>query len=964
MRPQTHRHTPIYLGIILCTAALLTLSATIPASHNDTQLLQPHHHPPTLDITWDAQISLTETGGRSDAVWFGEAPDATDGPPADTYDVAKAPPPLPPYLRAWLADGLPTPYDYLWKDYRSYPDTSKTWNLTVHWVPDTILPTTVTLTWDTSILNATEYDTVLLWNTTGVVANMRTTHTYTFACPAFLPQAFTIVATADTTPPHITNHSPASGHTGDNYTFQATITDDQTASSQITASVNWVHGSHSGNTTMTYLGGNNFTATVTLDNYSVNPLSYRFYACDTAKNPNANYTAPYTATVTDDEPPIITGHSSNIGTGTGDSITLWAAGTDNIGITSATATIDATGHAMTYNSGQLRWEYVYIAPTNSTASHPYSLLVSDAAANTAVTSTYTITVTDDDPPEITTDAGAISVGTGDTVTLWAKATDNIAVTSAKATVDGIDHPMTWNGGQLRWEYLYTAPTSNLTSHTYTLTVSDAAGNTHTHGPYTITVFDNDPPEITGTSAALSVGTGDTTVLWLTATDNIAVTAAKATVDGSDVAMTWNTGFNRWQCSYTAPANSTASHSYTATAADAAGNTHTHGPYTITVFDNDPPEITSDSNAVSVGTGDTVTLWVKATDNIAVTSAKATIDSTDHPMTWNNGPLRWEYLYTAPTGSVLAHSYTLTVSDAALNSHTHGPYTITVFDNDPPEISAVSATPTAQLINNTVNVSAIITDNINLQTCKVRINGPAGYTAINASMSPAGGNTYTYAVTPSLTGTYNYSIWAQDTSGNAATSTIHQFTMYRELSLTTVSAGWNTITLPFNQTISKTDLFVIYQGQRYTWSQAAAASIVMDTLFAWSRTTQGYSVAPTLAPGNGYWLYAYHDCDILATNLNPHTQTTQITSLSFRWNIIGVPCNNTVDKTTFIVTYQGVDYNWTRATTNDNPTRAPLIMKEIFGWNRGTQTYVLTTVFDPGTGAWLYAYHDCLLKRQL
>ncbi len=968
MRRQTRAvHSTITLWALAVAAALIILYLAALGTPGGSKLLQLQPHPAGggRGITWVTPLSLSETGGRTDVVSFGEATDAWDGPPADPYDVAKPPSPITPYLRGWFSDNIPSPYDLLWTDFRSSPDVAKTWNLTVQWVPTTFVPTTVTIAWDTSLINASEYDQVFLRNTIDILADMRTANSYTFACPPFVPQDFTIVCTADTTPPHITNHSPASGHTGDSYTFATTITDDLTASSQLTASVNWAHGSLSGNTTLTNIGGDEFTATITLDNYSTSDLTYRLYARDTAKTPNVNYTTPYTATVIDDEPPVVSSCSGPMSVGTADSITLWVKGTDNIGITAATATIDTMGHAMSWNSGLLRWEYAYTAPSSSIASHSYALSVSDAAANSASTGPYTITVFDNDPPEITSDSGSVSVGTGDPIILWVKATDNIDVTAAKATIDTVDHAMTWNSGLLQWEYTYTAPTGNTAPHYYTITVSDAALNTLTHGSYTITVTDNDAPVISANSGSTSVGTADSIILWVQAADNIGVANAKATIDTVDHSMIWNPGASRWEYSYTAPADSTASHTYTMTVSDAAANAVSTGSYTITVFDNDPPEIMSDSGSVSVGTGDSVTLWVQTTDNIGVTTAKATIDAVDHAMTYNSGLSRWEYLYTAPSASVASHSYSVTVKDSALNARSNGPYTITVVDNDPPVIISVVATPSSQLMNQWVNISATITENINLLEYRVRIDGPAGFTPVNVSLNPWLGNAYYYNATYSLTGTYNYSIWAKDTSANGASSTVHQFTIYDELEITVVRTGWNIISLSFNQTITKADLFVIYGGQRYTWSQAAAQSIVMDTLYSWSRDTQGYGLAYTLTPGSGYWLYSYHDCQIWATNLAPMVYTNYITALKGHWNIIGVPCSQPLNKTTLLVTYLGVDYNWTQATTSANPTGQPLIVKDIFGWKRiAPQGYLLSEVLDPGAGYWIYAYQNCVLRRPL
>jgi hypothetical protein len=632
-------------------------------------------------IVWDAQMNFSEPGGKSDYVVFGEATDANDGPPADSYDVVKPPAPIPPYLRAWLNDSLPSPYDVMWKDYRHYPGVHKTWNLSILWIPPGGSPTLVTFTWNKNIVNTSEYDAVSLINSTGVVvANLLTSNTYSYNCPPWVPQAFRINCSADITAPKIVNHSPGTGETGDSYTFNVTVTDDTTPANNLLVKVNWVHGGSSGNDTMMHTTGNTFTKTVTLNNYTVSDLTYHIYAKDASKAHNTNYTPAFSATITDDESPTITGSSG---------------------------------------------------------------------------------------------------------------------------------------------------------------------------------------------------------------------------------------------------------------------------------------------AVSVGTGDAITLWVTGTDNIGVTSAKATVDSVDHAMSWNSSASRWEYVYTAPSGSTASHSYTVTVSDAAANTKTSGPYTITVFDNDPPIIANVMATPASQIINGRVNITATITDNINLREKKVRITGPAGYTPINVSVSPDGANAYYYNASYTLTGVYDYSLWANDTSNNGITSATYQFTIYAELKITTLLAGWNFVSLPFNQSVSKNSLFILYSGTRYTWAEAVSNGLVLSSIFDWNRSTQGYILINGLAPGRGYWVYGFYESELWGTGLNLMASGNYVTALSYRWNIIGVPVNQTINKTTLIVTYQGVDYNWTQATTNDNPTGGPLIVKDLFGWKRTVpQGYQMADTLQSGYCYWMYAYYNCVLKRQL
>ena len=151
------------------------------------------------EIIWEATLNFNEPGGVTDNVVFGEAPDASDGPPADSYDVAKPPAPVePPYIHAYLQDDLPSPYTNLWKDYRQYPDTGKIWNLSVQWIPeDGESPTTVTISWSDSEVDESEYTTVNLCTEAGVVLkNMLIDTTYSFSAIANVVQKFKIICSA------------------------------------------------------------------------------------------------------------------------------------------------------------------------------------------------------------------------------------------------------------------------------------------------------------------------------------------------------------------------------------------------------------------------------------------------------------------------------------------------------------------------------------------------------------------------------------------------------------------------------------------------------------------------------------------------------------------------------------------------------------------------------------------------
>jgi hypothetical protein len=182
----------------------------------------------TIGIIWSVTLNCNESGGTYDLVVFGEAPDAHDGPPQDSYDTAKAPAPPPPFVRAWFNDNLLSPYDLLWKDYRRYPDTEKVWNLTIQWMPSSgSSPTTMTIHWNSNEIDDSEYTIISLCTETGTpLKNMLLNNNYSFNCPAYIPQYYKIICILNLPPAKPqTPSGETSGKTGIEYTYSTTTTD-------------------------------------------------------------------------------------------------------------------------------------------------------------------------------------------------------------------------------------------------------------------------------------------------------------------------------------------------------------------------------------------------------------------------------------------------------------------------------------------------------------------------------------------------------------------------------------------------------------------------------------------------------------------------------------------------------------------------------------------------------------------
>jgi len=168
-------------------------------------------------------------------------------------------------------------------------------------------------------------------------------------------------------------------------------------------------------------------------------------------------------------------------------------------------------------------------------------------------------------------------------------------------------------------------------------------------------------------------------------------------------------------------------------------------------------------------------------------------------------------------------------------------------------------------------------------------------------------------------------------------------------------GWNFVSTPFDQQVIKSDLLIYYDDAEYIWSDAVTSGIVNDNIFGWDRASQSYIFADMLMPGYGFWVYAYDGCELKAPVFNT-SFTGHITNLMQNWNIIGIPDNVPMNKTSIIVNVGDTNYSWSDAVMNG------YINDNLFGWDRIGQSYTFADILEPGYCYWLYAYQQCILKK--
>jgi len=166
--------------------------------------------------------------------------------------------------------------------------------------------------------------------------------------------------------------------------------------------------------------------------------------------------------------------------------------------------------------------------------------------------------------------------------------------------------------------------------------------------------------------------------------------------------------------------------------------------------------------------------------------------------------------------------------------------------------------------------------------------------------------------------------------------------------------WNMISVPFNQSYSKTSITVEYLGVNYTWTDAVSAGILLDFLYSWDRSTQSYVNPGSFEPGESYRLYANHDCSLWISGES--NTDDYITDLLVNWNLMGLPYDEPVDKANLSVYYSGSLYSWQDAVT------AGIVVGFIYEWNPVSQSYVTVDVVSPDLGYWIYSYQNCILNK--
>src|SRR5207247_1219744 len=190
-------------------------------------------------------------------------------------------------------------------------------------------------------------------------------------------------------------------------------------------------------------------------------------------------------------------------------ITVSAAASDNLAVAGVQFKLDGLklGADDTTTPYPVSWN----TPTAATGPHTLTAVARDAAGNASTTSVAVTVANDLTPPTVSITAPLGGTTVSGTVTIAANASDDVGVVGVQFKLDGanLGAEVTTAPYTMSWD---TAPAA-IGAHTLTAVARDAAGNTATSAPSSVTV-DNEAPLISAVSSS-SIGSSSATISWTT-----------------------------------------------------------------------------------------------------------------------------------------------------------------------------------------------------------------------------------------------------------------------------------------------------------------------------------------------------------------------------------------------------------------------------------------------------------------
>ena len=520
----------------------------------------------------------------------------------------------------------------------------------------------------------------------------------------------------------------------------------------------------------------------------------RFYVNDSSNNVNNSITTNFTTTDTTNPQVINTTPISLYNVS--ETIEISANITDNIEINSALAIItlpNSTQINLTLNNSEgNKYNNSYSIPLTLIGQYNITFYANDSSNNINDSTQTYFNVTDNIAPEVfnLVPTSNINFNTQQTYEISLNATDNIQVNSAIAIItlaNGTQQNLTLNNvTSQKFNVSYTIP-NLIGTYNITFYVNDTSNNINQTETTNFTVSDNINPqvELNEPTSNIQIIFNNSMNLSINITDNIAVNISKAiiTLPNStqvNVSLSNTTHANTYNNTYTPTRLGTYEVRFFAN--DSSNNVNNSITTNFTVVDQTNPLVFAlvPSANSQFNITNTIEIATNATDDIQVNSAIAIItlaNGTQQNLTLTNiTSQKFNASYTIPN-LIGTYNITFYVNDTSNNINQTETTNFTVSDNINPIVTLNEPTTNTQIVfGNSLNLSANVTDTIEVNLVKAIITLPNS-TQVNVSLSNTTyANAYNNTYTPTRLGEYEVRFFANDSSNNVNNSITTNFTV--------------------------------------------------------------------------------------------------------------------------------------------------------------------------------------------
>ncbi len=346
-------------------------------------------------------------------------------------------------------------------------------------------------------------------------------------------------------------------------------------------------------------------------------------------------------------------------------VTVSATAADGVGVAGVQFELDGAnlGAEDTTSPFSVTWNTT--ASTNG--AHTLKATARDAVGNNAST-TITVTV-DNVAPSVSITAPASGSIVRGTVTVTSSASDNSGIAGVQFQLDGAN--LGSEVTALPYSISWNTTSAGTGSHMLSAIARDFAGNINSA---TIAVsVDNSAPTVSISSPAANALVAGTITVSATAGDNLGVSGVQFQLDGANLgsedtsspfSISWNTA-----------TASSGSHTLTAIARDAAGNSTTSNPIAVTV-DNVAPTVSMTSpSANATVSGTAVIVSANASDNIGVLGVQFYLDGM--PLGAEDTTAPYSTIWNTTTAARGTHTLTAVARDGVGFQTTSAAITVTV-----------------------------------------------------------------------------------------------------------------------------------------------------------------------------------------------------------------------------------------------------------------------------------------------